>query len=120
MPRPRARLHFPKTVRRYRAAFGVEAVDEDLVEPQVAREHEAVVRITIDAVSMSGFLTAAVGALAPVLVYRCRTFEGPVVLDPIRRHAAAGVIGCEHRLASGIDRDVGRSGAGRGLLVEQL
>src|SRR5581483_11295404 len=98
---------------------GVEVVDEDFVEAEVAIEDVLAGQVGDNAMGVRAFLTLMVGAGTVVLDEIGAGFEGAVRLGGENGHAAAAVVGGENPPAGGIDGDVARTVAAGELAIEE-
>jgi len=122
MARARAGFHFRKAGkhRREDSSAGIEAVDDDLIKPQIGDEGEAVVRRCANPVGMRAFLALLVRAGAGMLDETAGCAEAAVVVNRKRGDAAAIVVRDQNEIAGFVERDVARSGAARGYLIQKL
>ncbi len=120
MARSGARRHRGKRriVRDERSLFGVEAVHQHLVEPEVGDVREAIGGIDIDGVGVRCLLPLRVDARSRVLDEGRRRLQRAVCPDRHNRDASSTVIGNEHVAAGLVHHEVGRAASDRRLLIE--
>jgi len=107
-------------VRREFRAGGVERVDHDLVDAEVAGEGVFAIGADDEAVGVRSFLSLRINAAAAVLEKRHRLAERAVALYRQRGDVASDVVRNEHRFAGGIDiQEAGGRTASR-LMIQAL
>ena len=89
--------------------LGVEAVDEDLVEPKVGRDREAARGVEIDRMRVRTFLSRRIAATALVLDERRAWCESPFTVDRQAGNASTAVV-CNKNIFPGlVDDEMARS-----------
>ncbi len=120
VPRSAARGDLGFAMQRDRSSLGVELINQDLVQPQVADHREFVVRRDACIVDVRFFLALGVHARTGVLEERGLLGQAPIVANRKDGQAAAGVVRRQDQLARRIDTDVARRRAARDIRVDLL
>src|SRR5438034_773627 len=102
-----------------RTIGGIEFIDHDFVETEVAREREPIRRIGCDKMPVRPLLALFVHAGTAVLDEGGRRVQTSVRLDGQRLDAATAIVRHQKRLAGFIDSDMARTVTAGGLLVKK-
>src|SRR5580692_392949 len=106
--------------RRENPFAGVEAINDDLIEAQIDVEREAIVGRGANPVGVRTFLALFVRAGAGMLGKAAGGAEAAVIVNGKRSVATAIIVRDQNEAAAFVERNVARSSAARGHLIDEL